>query len=329
MLQEVTLITEDFYELARASLDTGDFFGFVEGLSKAELLAQDDPKAMADIYFLKVRGLMKFSHYQRVIQVSPRALEYLDGEKRFRVRNWEGVSHANLGYIKMAESIFLQVLSQAGEEKKILFETYLNLVWLYLTIDRENFSDKSLVKAKKYLDLASRGFEGASDQSKWRFCQNLSTYYFHVGQFDAAKEVLEESIGYSQERELPQVYTNLAEIYLKLGDVSEKFFGYCRDAETIGIKYDDYLSIGNSKSAMAMFELSENRVISCIDYLYQALENYRKSEAYAHAFECLEKVTKITSDYKIERMMSIGKALDREFDCTAYRERFQERRENQ
>jgi tetratricopeptide (TPR) repeat protein len=309
-------------------LEAGDFFGFIENISKAEVFAEEDQKTLGEISFLKVRGLFKFNHHQRVIQICSKALEYNTGEKALRLLNWSGISHVHLGYIKVAESVFLKVLAEA-KQRDILFETYLNLVWLYLTVNKEKLTDKTLLKAKKYLDEAAKDFDRVSKEMKRRYCNNYSVYCFHMGYYEEAIEILEEAIGYCDERDLPLVNTNLAEIYLKSGKVSEKailnrFYECCRVAETIGSKYGDYLSIANAKAALARIDLQEGRVISCIDSLYIALENYKKADAYAYAFECLQEINRIISDYKEERLYKLSKSLTREFDCCAYREKFME-----
>lgn len=299
-----------YLEEAREMLRRQDLLEFVGVVSKAELLAEQEPDMMARVTFLKTHGLFKFNQYKKALESLPMALHYNSGMERSRLKNYEGIMLGYQGDLHKAVQIFKEIVPEL-EDQEFRVETYMNLVWAYLSLYRLEKNQEVLVEAKTYLDQANAFFETLSSRMKCKIIENLTVYYFTIGEHDKAIQISESSFEYYEEADLAFVYNNLANMYLESDKdgVSELVNEYTKRAEIIGTKYKNNLEIAKSFYNKATAELRDQQLFSALDTFYLSFEFFKRAEALTLAFECLIKINEVINEYKIERLKSIKDRL--------------------
>lgn len=199
-----------------------------------------------------------------------------------------------LGELKKAEEIFKGILNEINNTE-FLVETYLNIVWVNLSLYRNESNEQNLEEAKKYLDLANKYSDSVSNNKKGKLNINFSVYYFFKNEYEEAIRLLEEAINYLEEKDLPEVYNNLAELHLKFEgeDVSELVKEYTEKAELIGEKYGKTLEVAKSFYTRSMAELRDEDFFTALDTLHLSFEYFINAEAYSFAFDCLMKINEV------------------------------------
>lgn len=291
-------------------LQRKDVLEFIAALSKAELLAEGEHEMMAKITFLKTHGLFKFNQYKKALESVPLALQYNTGLERIKVKNYEGIMLGYQGDLHKAIQVFKEILSGL-EDRELLVETYMNLVWAYLSSYRLNKDQEVLAEVKTYLNQANEYFATLSPRMKCKIIENLTVYYFTIGEHDKAIQISESSFEYYEEADLALVYNNLANMYLESDKdgVSELVNEYTKKAEVIGTKYNNNLEIAKSFYNKAVAELRDQQLFSALDTFYLSFEFFKRAEALTLAFECLIKINEVINEYKIERLKSIKATL--------------------
>lgn len=301
---------EWYLEEAAEMVKQKEILEFISALSKAELLAEGQPELMARITFLKTHGLFKFNQYKKALESLPGALEHNSGLVWIKLKNYEGIMLGYQGHFHMAIEVFTGILP-AIEDREPLVETYMNLVWAYLSSYRLDKNREILTQVKAYLDKANAYFESISSRMKCRVIENLTVYYFVIGEHDKAIEISEKSFQYYEEEDLAFVYNNLANMYLDSDKdgVSELVNEYTKKAEIIGTRYNNNLEIAKSFYNKAIAELREQQLFAALDTLYLSFEFFQRAEATTLAFECVIKINELMNEYKIERLKSIKDTL--------------------
>lgn len=303
---------EKYTNSAKKMLEKKDLLGFVENITSAIFLCQQDGEVLAEATFLRVKGLMDLSQHQKALEYVDEAISFNTGEKVYKLKEFKGKAKGYLGDLEGSISIFKELLKETAEINSLV-DTYINIAWINLTVNKEK-NEEALEEAKKYLDLAMEHFSELTNSRKWRVLNNLSIYYYYKKNFDKAIEMLESALEFCSERDQAYIYANLAEIALEYGDgqvsYAEQIKHYTAQTELIGTKYKDDIIVARGFYIRAMSELKENQLFTALDILYLALEYYRKAEAFSLAFDCLVRIYKIMDEYKIERLEYLNRSLN-------------------
>lgn len=315
MVEVIATPVEKYYEEAKEMLKKRDLAGFLENIGGAKALAENNNKLLAKVTSLKVEGLFELKQYKILIDSVSEALKYNDCEKNFKLKKYKGIAYGYLGEFEKAIKIFKELLTYT-KEPCLLSSIYINISWIYLTIDK---SKANLVDAKKYLDLANEHFEILPDRMKSQIHINNSVYYFYINDYDKAIQLMRDSIEFSEEKDLPKIYFNIAQIYLKLGRGSvELVKEYSDKAEVIAHKYDDKFEIGKAFYTKAIAEFEDEEFFTALDTLYLSFDFFKEAEAYSFAFDCLIKIIEVMSYCKIEYVKSIKGTLQEKLKGTRY-----------
>lgn len=312
---------EKYYEDARKMLEKKDLAGFMESIGSAKVLAGADKNLLAKVTFLKVKGLYSFNQYKKALEGIPEALKYNSGEEVSQLEYYKGIIFGYRGEFVKAVSIFKNLLGKT-KDIHLKVKIYLSISWVYITLDKSNLKEK-LEDAKKYIDSANGYFDILPDKLKRKICNNYSVYFFYKEEYEKAIEILKKSIEYSEEKDLANIYYNLAEIYLSAYENEDLILAkeYLKKAELIGMEFNDNLSLGNTFFAKATIELREDQFFSALDTLYLSFEYFKNAEAYSYAFDCLVKINELMSEYKIDSLNSIKESFKNKLKGTAFYEK--------
>lgn len=226
---------------------------------------------------------------------------------------YEGIVYGYLGELDKAINTFKSAIRQT-EDKMIITMSYLNISSLYLGLNKENLDQLKLEEVKKYLDFANENFDSLSNSMKSKILSNYSMYYCLMGEYEKSIEVLVNSFKYNEEKDLPDLYNHLAGLYLKSTDdsgFSEIAKDYLEKAETLGTKYNQTLSLGQTFNLKAEIELREDQFFTALDTLYLSFEYFKKSEATESACKCLLKINELMDKYKHNSLESLKKNLQK------------------
>ncbi|MCK4257858.1 MAG: hypothetical protein KAX49_02710 [Halanaerobiales bacterium] len=316
MIEKLVSTPKKHYEEAKNMLKKKDLTGFMENIGIAKGLSNNDKVLLAEITFLKVKGLYELNQYKKVIESVPEALEYNEGAEAFRIKKLSGISKGYLGEVEQAVEIFEELLTET-EDTSLLVRIYINIAWVYLTVDK---SKECLEETKKYLGLANEHFETLPNILKRKIYNNYGVYYFYKEEYEKAIEIINDSFKYSEEKDLPKLYNNLAEIHLKLdkGGAVEVVKEYTEKAEIIATEYDDKLEIGKAFYVKAMAELEDDELFTSLDTLYLSFEYFKEAGAYSYAFDCLVKINELMSNYKVEYLKTMKESMHKKLEGTQY-----------
>lgn len=314
-----SITATDYYQKAKKCLDQRKLINFIENIGSAAALAQDDQGQLGDILFMKVKGLMAFQQHQLALDSVSVALQLNEGAKAFRLKKYQGVSLGYLGYYDQAIQIFKDLLGTT-DDPVLLVEAYINLTWVYLTFYGTHGEDSALEEVPIYLDLIYENFDHINNTKKIRYYMNYCSYYVFIGKYEEAIEIQKEAIQYCDEQHLPEVYNNLAAVFLKVDQdgVSEHVNKYTRQVEIIGERYDNFIEMGKAFTIKSLAELRQDQLFTALDTMYLALEHFKKAEAYPWAFECLIKINEVINEYKIDRLKSLKEDLKGKFINTPF-----------
>lgn len=285
-----------YYEEAKKMLEKKDLLEFISKISIAVELSLDDPEMLAKTTFLKAKGLKTFNQHAKVVDSVDEAIKHNNGLEAFELRELQATSKGYLGIFDEAIVTFKQLLIEVKDNTK-LSKICVSLAWILLILDRENPKEKNLKEAKKYLDMANQYFNELPDFLKRKILNNFSVYYFYQGEYENAIRVLEKAFKYAQEKDLPKLYNNFAEVYLKFMEKSDLEISFVKDilnkAEIFATKYDDKIEMAFSYFTKAKFELLDEQVFKALDTLYLAFNLFIEVEAYPYSLECLLEINEI------------------------------------
>lgn len=317
-LLEVNFLVEEA-EKARKRKDS---LGFMEKISKAEIIALHNNDSLARVLIIKAVGLVKLNQYKKALSAINEAFQHVKEDADiFTLKNYEGICYGHLGKFGEALNIFKELTERNFSNVEELVEVYLNLVWVHFTVYKTIKVIDSLGEVHKCLELLMKHFEELPNKFKVRILNNYGVYYFYTKEFDEAIRSFEESIQYCEEKNCPWIYANLAEIYLQYDDgldYSIEIKECTQKAEILAEKYQDNFSMGKIFYIQAMSELKMGDIFKSLDALYLAFEYFKNAGNYPELFECLVKINEIVSDYKIDRLNSFKDSLLREFKDTTF-----------
>ena len=318
MSENLSLSAEKYYHKAEEVLKKKDLFDFAANISNAELLSANDEKLLAKVTFLKVKGLFKLRQYRKMLENFSDTLK-LNEPDQYELRIFQGISLAFIGEYKKAKNTFTSILSEKPDQKFIV-DAYLNLAWLYTILYKKEPNEENLQEMKEYIDLANAYFNGVETDKKRRICINFSVYYYYAAEYEKAIDILTQSLQYSDEAHLPEIYNNLAEIYMKLDEhgVAEEVHKYSSMAETVAAKYKNNLELAKAFYTKAMAEMRKDQLFTALDSLYLAFEYFKAAEAFPYAFDCLVKINEIVNEYKVERLKALKDSVVDDFQNTAF-----------
>lgn len=307
MSESLALSPAKYYEEAKYMLEQKDLLGFVAKVSIAIEVSGNDLEILKRATYLEAEGLFKLHQHKKALDAISKALEYNSGEQILTLRIYEGIIHGYLGELDQAINTFKSIINQT-EDDMVLCKAYMNIAWVHTTLDKKNLDDDKLEESKKYLDSVNEYFESLTNSMKLRLQTNYSVYFFHKGDLDKAIEILEDSIKYCEEKDLPDVFNNLAELYIKLsneGEVFEVVKEYLDKAEILGTRYNKTISLGYTFSFKAEIELMEEQLFSALETLYLAFEYFKEAEATVKACDTLLRINQLLDTYKHSNLNSL------------------------
>ncbi len=136
MSSTLTLTSENFVEEAKNMLEKKDLAGFMENIGSGKVLANNNKDLLAQITFLKVKGLYSFNQHKKALESISEALLYNTGEEAFRLEHYEGIISGYLGKFDKAISIFKSIIDKT-KNIELLVKSYLSIAWVYLTLDKK------------------------------------------------------------------------------------------------------------------------------------------------------------------------------------------------
>lgn len=319
---EVTLLSpEKYFQEAKQMLTKNDFVEFLMKIGNALLLSKNDKEMFARTTYLHVQGLIAFNQYSKALESIEVALKHNSGEEAFDLKKCKGLAQGYLGKANEALEIFRELLTES-DDINLLVGVYINIAWVNLTLIK-NKELHNMEEVKHYLDLAEEHFESLSNRHKWKVRNAYSVYYFYTEEYEKAIEILESSMKYCEEEEIPDVYNNLAELYLKISekdgsDNSEVIKKYLDQAEVLGTKYKNNLALGYIFYTKAMIELREEQRFKALDTLYLSFEFFKDAEATVKACDTLVKIHELMDEYKHQSLQSFQNNLKYRLKGTSY-----------
>lgn len=288
------------YEEAKKLLEQKDLIGFIEKISNAILLSHDDKEMLAKSTFLKAKGLVDFNQYKKALESIDEAINYNEGIELLKLKKELGKVQVYLGELSGAIEIFEELLTKT-DDIFFLIGIYINITWVSLISYKKELNKNMLNKAKKYLDFANQHFDLLSNSIKTRILNNYGVYYFYREEYNKAIEIFEDCIKYSDEKFLPYLYTNLAEMFLKIEEesISKKAKEYLHLAEVLGTKYKKNIALGYTFYTKAMFELREDQFFRALDTLSLSVEYFKEAEAYMLISDSVSKIIELMDEYKL------------------------------
>ncbi len=301
-------------------IEAKDFPEFLSNISKAELLAEGNEMELAKVSFLKAKGYFSFSQHKKVIEYIKIPLEYCSGEESLKLKSYYGVSLGYVGEFNQARKTFIEILQKTRENKQLLTETYLNLIWLYLHIGKEHLGEAKLKEVKEYLDSSVQNIKIIPNNFKWKIYNGYCLYYYHLKDYTQALESLKKAVEFCEEKYLSHLYTNFAEIYLMFEneDVFPIIKEYTHKAEVLANKYEDSLGMARAFYIQAMSELKADQFFEALDTLYLAFEHFKDVETYPLAFDSLIKINELMNNYKVDRLKALKEAVKIDFKGTPF-----------
>lgn len=319
MGETVTLSAKKYFVEAKKMLEKKDLLGFVSKISIAIEVSRNDQSMLAESTYLCAEGLFTFSQHKKALESIEEALQYNTGYQAFLLKKRKGTVLGYLGNLDEAIKIFKELIAEIDDTSELV-RLYIYITWVHLSLDKNQPTKERLDEVRYYLDLAHMHFDTLSNELKWKTCNAFSVYYYFSAEYHQAVECLKEALTYCEEKDLPYIYGNLAETYLKFTDedVSHLIREFTEKAEVIGGKFNDNIAVARAFYTKAMSELNTDQLFTALDTLYLAFEYYKQAEAYPLAFECLVKINEIMSNYKIDRLRALQDSIKADFNGTPY-----------
>ncbi len=313
-----------YYEEAKIMLGKRDMVEFVSNISSAIVLTGNNKEMLAKATYLRSIGLMEFNQHTKAVDSIDEALKYNTGVDVLELKKLKGTAKGFLGCVSEAIRIYQELLKETTEKIAVV-RICINLAWVYTTLDRENHHKGGLDEAKKYLDMAMQYFDILPDLLKRKVLNNYSVYHFYQGEYEKAINVLNEALKYAEERDLPKLYNNLAEVYLKYSEEkdfhSSLILEYLDKSEIIAAKFDDNIELAFSLYARAKLEIQEEQIFSALDTLYLAFDHFIDSEAYSYSLEVLLKINQLVSESKAKCIKTMQEKLHNKVRNNLYYEK--------
>ncbi len=312
---------EKYFVEAERMLEQKDSMAFMENISYASLLSSNETKLYSKVIFFKAKGLFLLREYDKALNVIEEALRYNNGDDRIRLLKYRGLIATYRGLFKEAINIYERVLVET-DNIELQTEIYINLSATYLAMYRTYEEDKKyLDEASKWLKATDTYFELLKkDVNKKLICINYGEYYYLFGNIDKAIEMQEQAIQYCQEGELPEVYNNLAELYVMIECLS-KAEEYLREVELLGEKYHNNLEIAKGFYTTSKIYLLNEEYLRAVDSLYMALDFFIDAEALPYAFKCFCKILEVSKQFDNMCVNSLQKGIKGYFKNTLFYEK--------
>lgn len=309
---------EEYYEEAKKMLEQKDSMAFMENISYAILLSSNETQLYSKVIFLKAKGLYLLREYDKALKSIEKALKYNSGDKEVRLLKFKGLIFYYRGLFGKSITIYEKLLKET-ENIELKTELLINLSAIYLTKYRTHKEDKKyLNEAFKSLKTVDDYFDSIEkDVNKKLILINFGEYYYLLGNIDKAIEKQEQAIQYCQEKDLPEVYNNLAELYVMINCLP-RAKDYLRDVEILGEKYHNYIEIAKGFFTNSKLELLNEEYLRAVDSLYMALDFFIDAEALHYAFNCFNKILEISKQFDNVCINSLQKGIKGFFKDTPF-----------
>ncbi len=170
------------------------------------------------------------------------------------------------------------------------------------------------------MDIANHNFDNLPNSLKRKVLNNYSVYYYYLDEFEKSIECLERAFDFAEEKDLPRLYNNLAEVYLefreKCGVEITLIREYLDKSEVIASKYDDKIEMAFSFFTKVKLELLDEQTFTALDTLYLAFDHF--TEAYSYSLEVLLKINEVVSNHKAECMRIMQEKLNSKVKSNPY-----------
>lgn len=311
---EATINVSD--ALAKIKEVMKSFGQFVTDISEEELLS-GSRKLFFNAKSVKTKGLFEFIRQKKLLESVSQRVDDGNDTEMMDLKIYEGIVYGYLGKLDQSLEIFKSIINQT-KNPVIITKSYLNIAWLSMVFDKKAPKDLRMKEVKKYLDLAHENFGSLPDSLKCEILTSYSSYYYYEEDYEKAMTILKESIQYSEEESLSEVYNNLVELSLKSmanEGFSETARKYLEKAEVLGVKYHKTLSLGQTFFLRAEIELREDQFFTALDTLYLSFEHFKQAEASVLACSCLLKINELIAGYEqnnLEALKKLKKRLAKE-----------------
>lgn len=311
---------EKFYEEAKEMLKKKDSMAFMETISYAKLLSKDTG-LYSKVVFLKAKGLYILREFDKALISIEEALKYNSNDDRVRLLKFKGLIFYHRGFFNKSINVYDKLLDQT-DNIELKTELYINLSAIYLTMYRTYEEDqKHLDEAFKWLKNTDTYFDSIKkDVNRKLICINFGEYYYLVGNINQAIKIQEQAIQYCQEKDLPEVYNNLAELCV-MSSYLPKAKEYLRDVEILGEKYHNNLEIAKGFYTNSKVELVNEEYLRAVDSLYLALDFFIDAEALPYAFKCFHKIIEVSKQFDNVCINSLQKGIKGFFKNTPFFEK--------
>ena len=311
---------EKYYEEAKIMLDEKDSMAFMENISYAIILSSNEMKLYSKVVFLKAKGLFLLKEYDKALKTIEEALNYNKGVERIKLLKYKGLILNYRGFFKQAIIVFKDLLTQTDDinEKTGL---HINLAGVYLSMyrageDQSSYLDEALLHLKE----AKRNFDSVNSNKKKLICINYGEYYYLIGNYEEAIDMQKKAVQYCIEKDLPEAYNNLAELYLIIDDLAQAE-DYLHDVELLAEKHKNHLEIAKGFYTTAKIEIKNQEYLKAIDSLYMALDFFIDAEALTYAFNCFNKIIAVSKQFDNVCVNSIKKGVKGYFKDTPFYEK--------
>lgn len=298
---------ENYLDHAENALKAKDLEEFLRYVGNAESIVTDT-ETMARITCLRARGLFLLKRYDSALRAIEEAMQFPQSEKDVvRLKKSKACIMTYLG--KYKES--LQMLKQLTTETSVgllLTEVYQNLAGTLLESYKAEPYDAILEEAKLYLDLAFKAVEDLDSKKNQRIIlSNYAEYFKFKKDFDMAIEMYEEELKYCSEQQLPEVYNDLAQLYLQRNEEGDLRImdQYLHDAELLASKYDNDLELAKTLYTKGLSKMDSSDFVQVMDCMYIAYNNFISAGALHYAMDCYDKICEISDALKSEFISSV------------------------
>lgn len=279
---------------------------FIKNTAGVQVLSGQE--MLSKVNSIRTKGLFYSNQHSNFVDSVSKRLNFEKDSVDLKI--YEGIVYGYSGELDKALNTFKSIIQQT-EDEMIKTMSYLNISWIYLGLEK-TFDDVKLEEAKKYIDYANRNFNSLSNEVKNKILTNYSMYYYLTEEYKKSIEKLIDSSEYCDEKDLPDLYNNLAELYLTSNNDNsflEIIIKYLEKAEVLGTKYNKTLSLGQTFNLKAEVELREDQFFTALDTLYLSFEYFKKSEATVSACECLLKINELMDKYRHNSLKSLRNNL--------------------
>lgn len=312
-------MVSEYLGKAEESIGQKNFEDFMRFVGSAEAVSTD-ADSWSQLLYLKAKGFFRFGKYKHALEAIETALEGNQDMKNYvRLVKFKASILAHKGQYREALRLLKELLTQT-DDHYLLSEVYINISWVLLEFYKREPLDETLHAIKFYLDEADEVMMKVENiEKKRRLLNNYAEYYKFKKDYDSARKMLEEELKCCSENQLPEVYNDLAQVYLEQGheDAMEKFL---HDAELIASRYDNDMEVARAlytKAIARMVKNERNDLVTVIDSLSIAFYNFTSCGAYNNAFDCFIKITEVCDTLKHDCATALKEQFIEMFSETA------------